>query len=103
MRNPSIYLEHDHTFDLIRADSFVWFFALFLSTSISLPLPPLATLLDTLDSPLNPTGLTNCIERGARRTWSWFHYIACIGNMARLGKVALGLQFALTSLDNIFV
>jgi hypothetical protein len=82
------------TFYLIRAGSCV--FAFYSpSTPISLPpLPPLATFLDTLDGP-NSTGLTNCMKRGARRTdWSWFYY-NCIGSTARLGKVALGLKFAL--------
>lgn len=59
--------------DLSQADCFSFGFALPLATPISLPLPlplpPLATFLDTLGGPLNPTGLTNCMKRGARRTY----------------------------------
>jgi hypothetical protein len=48
-----------------------------LSTPISLPLPPLANFLDTLDGRLDSTGLTNCMKRGARRIRrSWFYCIA---------------------------
>lgn len=69
-------------------------FALPLSTPISLPLPPLATFLDTLGGPLNSTGLTKLHEaRSEEDLWSWFFY--CIGNMARLGTGALELQFDL--------
>lgn len=77
------------TSDLSRADfDFNWLLFSPLSTPISLPLPPLATFLDTLGGLLNSTGLTKLHEaRSEEDFWSWFYY--CIGNMARLGKVAL--------------